>query len=128
MPVPSLHDGHSASRHSAVEAFSPSLPGRTEFGHDHYGYIDGQRMRLGATRTLRPIEGETGTAFRCRVDSLAQQLLPCGTLVVDEEIRGGVVVQAILRLRMDPEPAPILDDARRAGGRPSGPRGSRGGS
>jgi hypothetical protein len=130
MTTPSTRDGYSASRHLAAEALSipSSLPGRAEFGQDHYTYIDGQRMRVGATRTLRPGEGETGADFRRRVDDLAQQLLPCGTLLVDEELRGGVVVQAILRLQVAPEPAPILDDARKAGGRPNGPRGRRGGS
>ncbi len=131
MTAPSqLREGYTASRHVAAEALSssPSLPGRTEFGHDHYAYVDGQRMRVGATRTLRPGEGETGAAFRRRVDELAQQLLRCGTLQVDEEIRSGVVVQAVLRLQLAPEPAPILDDSRLAGGRPSGPRGRRGGA
>ena len=111
---------------SAVHA--TGVPSRAEFGLDHYGYVDGQRMRVGATRTLRPQDGESGAAFRRRVDLLAQQLLACGTLELDEEIRSGVVVQATLRLRIPPEPAPIVDDQRRAGGRPSGPRGSRGGS
>lgn len=131
MTAPSLRDGSlSASRHVAAEALSasPSLPGRAEFGQDHYTYTDGQRMRVGATRSLRPSEGETGSAFRRRVDELAQQLLLCGTLRVDEELRGGVVVQAILHLTVEPEPAPILEDDRHAGGRPSGPRGRRGGS
>jgi len=85
-------------------------------------------MRIGVTRTMRPAENENGAMFRQRINALAQQLLPCGTLTVDEEIRGGVVVQAILRLQIEPEAAPILDDIRRAGGRPSGPRGSRGGA
>jgi hypothetical protein len=129
-PSTQQREGNIASRLVAAEAIasSPSLPSRTEFGHDHYAYVDGQRMRVGATRTLRPSDGETGASFRHRVDDLAQQLLLCGTLSVDEEIRSGVVVQAILRLQFAPEPAPILDDSRLAGGRPSGPRGKRGGS
>lgn len=107
---------------------SAALPGRAEFGHDHFAYIDGQRMRVGATRTLRPLDGESGCAFRQRVDTLVHQLLACGTLEIDEEIRGGIVVQAIIRLHSPPEPAPIYDDHRLAGGRPAGARGRRGGS
>jgi len=123
-------DGVRSSRTVVGEsgAAAPSLPSRTEFGHDHYTYIGGERMRIGVTRTMRPAENENGAMFRHRINALAQQLLPCGTLTVDEEIRGGVVVQAILRLQIEPEAAPILDDTRRAGGRPSGPRGSRGGA
>jgi len=124
-----LEDTRGAARSIAEEfTASPSPPGRTEFGHDHYTYIDGQRMRVGATRTLRPSDGESVSAFLSRVDMLAQQLLVCGTLHVDEEIRGGVVVQAVLRLQVPPEPAPIPTDSRLAGGRPHGPRGRRGGS
>ena len=112
---------------SGEPVHSLPLPSRTEFGFDHYGYLDGERMRVGATRTLRPADGESGVAFRQRVDLLALQLLSCGTIELDEEIRSGVVVQATLRLRTPPEPVPVGSDLRRAGGRPVGPRGRRGG-
>ncbi|NTU85526.1 MAG: hypothetical protein HGA45_40250 [Chloroflexales bacterium] len=113
--------------------FSPSLPGRSEFGYEHYRYLAQQQQRewVGTTRTLRPAEGETGAQFRVRVDSLVASLPSCGIIdvTVDEEIRAGVVVQATIRIAREPEPSVVpADDLRVAKGRPSGPRGSRGGA
>lgn len=112
--------------------FSPALPSRNEFGIEHYSYPQQQRRHwIGTTRTIRPIEGETGASFRMRVDSIVASLDPCGIIdvTVDEEIRAGVVVQATIHINRSPEPVTIVpDDQRAAGGRPSSPRGTRGGA
>lgn len=111
--------------------FSPSLPSRSEFGFEHYRYpSQQQRQWVGTTRTLRPTEGETGAQFRARVDALVASLPPYGIIdvVVDEEIRAGVIVQATIRIIREPEAAVVPpDDQRLAKGRPGGPRGARGG-
>ncbi|MBX0329102.1 hypothetical protein K2Z83_15600 [Oscillochloris sp. ZM17-4] len=104
-----------------------SAPARSEFGHDHYAYQDGQRLLIGTTRTLRPLESETGSDFRHRINAIVAAISGYVTISieVDEEIRAGVIVQATIRVRYPPEPAAIRTDARTAGGRPAGPRGSR---
>lgn len=117
-------------------AFSPANPGRNEFGVEHYRYPverhqGAPRLWVGTTRTIRPLDGETGSEFRARVDSLVAGLDPCGIIevTVDEEIRAGVVVQATIRVVRSPALAAVSpDDHRVAGGRPGGPRGTRGGS
>ena len=112
--------------------FSPSLPGRNEFGVEHFAYPSQQhRLWIGTTRTLRPTEGETGAAFRSRIDLLVASIDPCGIIevTVDEEIRAGVIVQATIHIRRNPELVAVTpDDLRAAGGRPSSPRGARGGA
>jgi hypothetical protein len=105
-----------------------SAPARAEFGHDHYAYQDGQRLLIGTTRTLRPLEAETGSDFRHRINAIVAAIGGYATtsIEVDEEIRAGVIVQATVTIHYPPEPAPIREDARAAGGRPAGPRGQRG--
>ncbi len=107
-----------------------TLPGRNEFGAEHYAYPGQLRLWVGSTRTLRPIEGETGASFRGRVDSLIAALDPCGIIdvTVDEDIRAGAVVQATIRITRSPSPVSAGRDQRIASGRPSGSRGVRSGS
>ena len=108
-----------------------TLPGRNEFGSEHYAYPGQLRLWVGSTRTVRPIAGETGTTFRGRVDSLIAELDPCGIIevTVDEDIRAGAVVQATIHITRSPSAVTERpDDQRAASGRPSGSRGGRGGS
>ncbi len=112
-----------------IEARSTaSLPGRSEFGADLYTYQDGQRMIIGASRTIRPLEGESGSDFRRRVEAIVIAIdgHKVKTVELSEEIRAGIIVQAMVAVRWPPEPAPIQEDGRLAGGRPTGPRGARG--
>ncbi|NNJ12127.1 hypothetical protein EKD04_017490 [Chloroflexales bacterium ZM16-3] len=112
-----------------IEARSiASLPGRSEFGNDLFVYEDGQRMLAGASRTIRPHDGETGSEFRRRVEAIVIAIdgHKVKTVELSEEIRAGIIVQAQVAVRWPPEPAPIQDDGRLAGGRPTGPRGTRG--
>lgn len=101
---------------------------RSDFGHDHYAYLTGNRMLVGTTRTFRPVVGESGEDFRLRINGLVGVLetYPTTGIEVDEEIRAGVIVQAVIRVRYTPEPCVIQPDRRAAGGRPSGARGVRG--
>lgn len=96
------------------------------FGHDHYLYIGDERLRVGVTRTLRPVAGESRAAFRQRVAEVIQTLqATAGTLALDEELRNGVVVQVTIRLHIPPAlAAPIAHDPSSVGtGRPLGPGG-----
>ena len=96
------------------------------FGHDHYLYIGDERLRVGVTRTLRPVAGESRAAFRQRVADAVQALRATeGTLALDEELRDGVLVQVTLRLQVPPTLAPpIACDPTPVGtGRPLGPGG-----
>ncbi len=97
-----------------------------EFGHDHYTYIEGQRMLVGMTRTIRPGAGETGEAFRHRVADLVQPLLATGrNLNVDEELHDGNLVQVIVHVEVAPTPSPPSDHRIVGRRRPGGPRGPR---
>lgn len=108
----------------------PALPGRAEFGHERFRYVNGERYWVGSVRTLRAADDETGGAFRARAHALIALLDPCGIIdvTVDEEIRGGVLVQITITVTREPQRVDLSsDDHRLAGGRPSGPRGARGG-
>lgn len=84
------------------------------YGHDHYVYVAGHRVLVGITRTLRPGAGESGAAFRRRVDDMARTLgARGGVLTVDEDLRDGILVQVWVRLHLTPLPTTPPPPARR---------------
>ncbi len=85
-------------------------PHLAEFGFDHYTYMEGQRMHVGLTRTLRPTAGEPSADFRQRMTRLVQHLAAAEGIVgidMDEELRDGLLWQCVIRLRLAPTPAPL---------------------
>lgn len=85
-------------------------PRLAEFSYDHYTYIEGQRMRVGLTRTLRPTAGEPSADFRTRITRLVQHLVAAEGIMsieMDEELRDGQLWQCVIRLRLAPTPAPL---------------------
>jgi len=104
-----------------------------EFGRDHIRYTKpDQRFRMGLTRTLRPVAGETNERFEARMHQMVCCLYECDPppehVDLDFERRAGALVECTVKVFHTPVAAPIADtDGGPAGGRNAKPRGGRGG-
>ncbi|MBK9709725.1 MAG: hypothetical protein IPO81_00065 [Kouleothrix sp.] len=104
--------------------------GIDDYGQNQYAYRRGdpRRYQVGLTRTVLPHAAESNEQFERRMDTMAQQILGLpgvDAVALHMDVASGAITRCTVTITEAPRHAPIVPDARPAGGRFGG-RGVRG--